>query len=491
MQRGLRVDIELAFRVLRRSWWLVLGCMLAVTGAAGVMTVLTVPEYQAATRLFVSTTGSDTTSTALAGNQFSRERVSSYVELLVGNSIAERVIDSLDLDDTPSELSGRVAASSSPNTVLINLTVTDESPERARDIANAYATEFALMVGGLEASGEGSTPVKVTQVERPAVPAEAINPRPVRNLAGGAALGLLLGCAAGLLRERLDRTIRTAEQAQEITGRGIVGALVEDASLDGDHVLDSTSEFSGTAEAYRQFRTNLQFLDVDNPARTVVVTSSLPGDGKTTVAVNLALVLAQSGARVVLIEADMRRPRVTSYLGMISGAGLSSILAGRAQYSELYQPHEVGRLSVLAAGPMPPNPSEMLGSLQMRRLLAQLREDHDFIIIDAPPLLPVTDGAVLAKAADGALLVTRYGVTTRDQLAQAAGNLERIDARLLGVVLNRIPPKVATGYGYGYGYGASEPVHHPVQKARRPARRPSHRREAADPGTVGGQAAGF
>jgi succinoglycan biosynthesis transport protein ExoP len=451
------VDIELAFRVLKRSWWIVVGCVMATVAAALALTLAATPEYQSGTRLFVSTTGDDTTSTALAGNQFSRERVASYVELLAGKNIASRVIEDLGLAVSPGDLASRVTASSSPNTVLIDLTITDPSPTTARDVANAYAAAFAEMVGGLETSQVGQTPpVKVTQVEMPEVPVTATNPQPNRNIGIGIVLGLVLGAALGLVRERTDRTIRSAEQAQELTGRSVIGALIEDPGLEEEHVLSDTSEFSGTAEAYRQVRTNLQFIDVDNPARTVVVTSSLPGDGKTTVAVNLALVLAQSGARVVLIEADLRRPRVVSYLGMISGAGLSNILAGTADFHELSQRHAIGRLSVLAAGPMPPNPSEMLGSLQMRRLLDTLREENDYVIIDAPPLLPVTDGAVLAKAADGAVLVTRYGVTTAEQLQQAAQNLERIDARLLGVVLNRIPAKVATGYGYGYGYGSSD-----------------------------------
>jgi succinoglycan biosynthesis transport protein ExoP len=246
--------------------------------------------------------------------------------------------------------------------------------------------------------------------------------------------------------------VKTPEDVTAQTGVGLVGALVEDAALTDHHVINDGDGYSETAEAYRQIRTNLQFLDVDHPARTIVITSSLPGEGKTTVAVNLAVVLAQSGLRVLLIEADMRRPRVTRYLGMISGAGLSNVLSGTARLTELIQPYGDGRLTVLAAGPMPPNPSEMLGSKQMKVLLAEARQHSDYVILDAPPLLPVTDGAVLAAAADGAILIARHGVTTDAQLRQAATNLHRIDAKLLGVLLNRIPPKAAESYGYGYQY---------------------------------------
>jgi receptor protein-tyrosine kinase len=154
----------------------------------------------------------------------------------------------------------------------------------------------------------------------------------------------------------------------------------------------------------------------------------------------------------MLIEADLRRPRVTRYMGLVSGAGLTDVLGGRARLHDVEQPWGDGRLSILAAGPMPPNPSEMLGSEQMRRLLQQLRETHDYVIIDAPPLLPVTDAAVLTALVDGCVLSTRHGKTRREELAGAAAALQRVDGRLLGVVLNRVPQSAAATSGYGYGY---------------------------------------
>jgi receptor protein-tyrosine kinase len=200
----------------------------------------------------------------------------------------------------------------------------------------------------------------------------------------------------------------------------------------------------------------LQFLNVDNPPRVIVVTSSVPGEGKSTLAVNLSTALAQSGSRVTLVEADLRRPRVTRYMGLVGGAGLTNVLAGTAELHEVTQPWGDGKLSVLAAGPMPPNPSEMLGSAQMRSLLQSLRETQDYVIIDTPPLLPVTDAAVLSVLADGCVITTRFGKTRREQLTEAAATLSRIDAKLLGIVLNRVPQAaaVARGYGYGYGYKA-------------------------------------
>jgi succinoglycan biosynthesis transport protein ExoP len=447
------VELKDVLQALRNGWWLLVAGLLIGTVAAGLVTWQATPLYQSSTQLFVSTTGTDDTSTAYQGNLFSQQRVSSYVQLLTGERLAGRVVEQLGLDDTPAALAGSVTATTIPDTVLLDVTVTRPSATEARDIAEALGQQFSSLVTELETpDGAANSTVKVTVTEVPEVAAAPSSPRPPRNIALGALVGLLIGAGGAVLRERMDNTVKTADGVQEVTGAGLVGALLEDAALHENHVITDDDGYSETAEAYRQIRTNLQFLDVDDPARSIVVTSSLPGEGKTTIAVNLAVVLAQSGAKVALIEADLRRPRVTRYLGMISGAGVSNVLAGTATYDELIQPYGNGNLTVLAAGPMPPNPSEMLGSQQMRALLAQAREHNDFVLIDAPPLLPVTDGAVLSIAADGAILVARHGVTTQAQLHQAATNLHRIEAKLLGVVLNRIPPKAAEGYGYGYSY---------------------------------------
>lgn len=460
------MELKDVVQALRSGWWfLAIGLLVGLTASA-VVTWQSTPLYSSSTQMFVSTTGTEDTSTAYQGNLFSQQRVTSYVQLLTGEQLAGRVVDQLSLEETPAELASTVSASVVPDTVLLNVTVTRESATEARDIAAVLGQQFTERVLELETpDGASSATVKVEVTGEPEAAAAPTTPQPIRNLAFGGLAGLLVGAGAAVARERLDNTVKTADDVSRDAGVGVVGALIEDPTLSERHVADDEDGYSETGEAYRQIRTNLQFLDVDNHARTIVITSSLPGEGKTTVAVNLAVVLAQSGARVALVEADLRRPRVTRYLGMISGAGLSNVLAGTAEYHELTQPYRDGNLSVLAAGPMPPNPSEMLGSKQMRALLAQARQENDYVLIDAPPLLPVTDAAVLSVIADGAIIIARHGVTTRSQLAQAAENLHRIDAKLLGVVLNRIPPKAAEGYGYGYSY-AYDAQPEPTPEAR-------------------------
>lgn len=447
------MDFKVILQALRNGWWMIVVAVLVTSAFSGLVTLTATPTYSSTTRLFVSATGTDNTTTAYQGNLFSQQRVTSYVQLLTGKELAGRVIDQLSLADSPSQLARSVAATTIPNTVLLDVTVTRTSPVEARDIAVAVGEQFAATVSDLETpEGAENSAVKVTVVEPAAVDPNPVSPQPAMNLALAVLVGLIAGTGVALVVTQLDKTIKSPAEAGEVVGAGVIGVLVEDPAVVEAPVLDDEDGYSATAEAYRQIRTNLQFLDVDKPPRVIVVCSSLPGEGKTTVAVNLAVVLAKSGSRVALLEADMRRPRATRYLKMIRDAGLSNVLSASARFDELSQPYREGRLTVLAAGPMPMYPSEMLGSRQMEHLLDELRSTFDYVIIDAPPLLPVTDAAVLSKVTDGAILVARHGVTTRQQLTQAASDLHRIEARLLGVVLNRVPVKAADGLGYGYAY---------------------------------------
>jgi len=210
-------------------------------------------------------------------------------------------------------------------------------------------------------------------------------------------------------------------------------------------------------------RTNLQFVQVDGPLRSLVMTSSVPREGKSTTTCNLAITLSQAGLRVCLVEADLRRPRAADYLGMIGAVGLTDVLIGRVALEDAVQTWGQGMLDVLPSGPLPPNPSELLSSRAMTELMTTLHERYDLVLIDAPPLLPVTDAAILSTVADGAVLCVHAGKTRRDQLEQAAGALRSVDAKVLGVVLTMVPTKGPDAYqGYDRNYGAYQSdVHKP------------------------------
>ena len=239
----------------------------------------------------------------------------------------------------------------------------------------------------------------------------------------------------------------------------MVGTIPMVPGLDGENRLVDPSAPSGgkggtfaVTEALRALRTNLQFMDVDHPPKTIVVTSPLPGDGKSTIACNLALTLAAAGTTVVLVDGDLRRSMVAKTMGLPGGAGLSDVLAGRAALAEVLQrTPKSNNLLVLAAGSVPPNPSEVLGSERMHVLIADLTK-HATVIIDAPPLLPVTDGAVLTHQADGALIVVTLGKTTHDLLDKALDTLHKARGRALGIVLNKAPLRGVDASPYSYEY---------------------------------------
>ena len=441
---------------LRARWWLpVVGLILG--GALALATsLLARPQYTAVTQLFVSTTQSASTSEVYQGSQFSQQRVSSYAELLMGEELADRVVDRLQLSTTARELAPQISATPVPNTVLIDVSVTDPSPGMAQEIARAVGAEFTSMVAELETpDGAATSPVKVTVVDRPETPDAPSEPQTLRNVALGLLVGLLLGAFAAVARMRLDRTVREPDEAGTVAGSPVIGTILRDDALAKGRCLERTL-MGRTAEDYRQLRTNLQFLSVDQPPKVIMISSALPSEGKTTMTINIALALADAGRKVVVVEADLRRPRVTRYLQLVGGVGLTNVLAGTAELDEVLQPYGPSGMAVLAAGPTPPNPGELLSSSHMASLLEKLRVDNDYVIIDSPPLLPVADASGLAPLADGVILSVRYGTTRKDQLRQAATSVERVGARLLGVVLNIVPPKaqMAAAYGYGYGYDA-------------------------------------
>jgi capsular exopolysaccharide synthesis family protein len=453
------VELRDAIAALRAGWFLpVIGLLLG--GAAGAVTALLMtPTYTSATQLFVTTTDATSTAAAFQGSQFSQNRVTSYVQLLTSERLADGVTSALDLDLTARELQEKIEASVVPDTTVLDIVVTDTSPERARDLAAAIATEFTSLVEEVEATTTTPTipgaapvttvPVKVTVLDSPEVPTEPASPDLYRNIAVGVLIGLVVGFVSAYFRVRMDRSIRDPKVASSVAGAPVIGVVTRDPQLASKHVLERHSR-SAAAESFRQMRTNLQFLDVDHPPRVIMVSSSVAGEGKSTVAVNLAVSLAEGGHRVTIVEADLRRPRVTRYLGLVDGAGLTSILSGAADLDDVLQTYGNGGLSVLAAGSIPPNPSELLSSSRLGGLVEDLRARNDFVIFDTPPLLPVSDGSAVAVVMDGVLLSVRHGKTRREELEQAAAVLTRVGAKMLGVVLTVVPPSAEASKVYGY-----------------------------------------
>ena len=453
------MELKDYLRILRRRWLMVVTCVLLVVGAAAALTFTTTPVYQSTARLFVSTSGDGggDVSSAYQGGLFSQQRVSSYADL-VGKSeqLAEVVIDDLDLKVPPGEVLGKVSASVSPETVNIELSATDPDPTTAQAIAQSYAMGLSDLVRRLETpSGANDPLIKASVVDDATLPSSPVTPQPVRNLGLAFLLGLLLGFGLAVARELLDTSVKSPDEIAAATDAPLLGSIAYDASVKTEPLVSNLDSHAPRAEGFRVMRTNLQFVDVDASTKVFVVTSAVPGEGKTTTAVNLALTLAQAGQKTLLVEGDLRRPKAALTLDMDGSVGVTTVLLGKVSLEDALQEYATTGLAVLASGAIPPNPAELLQSRAMTDLLARCRQQFDTVIIDAPPLLPVTDAALISTQADGAILVVAHGRTTRDQVAQAAQRLGAVDATLVGAVLNMTPSRRGggTGYGYGYGYG--------------------------------------
>jgi capsular exopolysaccharide synthesis family protein len=249
----------------------------------------------------------------------------------------------------------------------------------------------------------------------------------------------------------MDTRIRGEADMRNITDAPLLGGISFDAEATQRPLVTQVAPQSPRAESFRRLRTNLQFANVSGHAKTVLVTSSLPGEGKSTTATNLAIALAQAGESVCLIDADLRRPMVGDYLGIDPSAGLTTALVGLADVNDLLQPWGDDNLFILASGQIPPNPSELLGSTEMKQLIVRLEQAFDTIIIDAPPLLPVTDAAVLSQHVGGVVLVVGTQKLKHQDLVKSIAALQLVGSNLLGVVLNRLPAKGSDAYSYSYG----------------------------------------
>ncbi|WP_425560511.1 polysaccharide biosynthesis tyrosine autokinase [Luedemannella flava] len=468
-------------RAIRRRWWFLLVACLAAALAAAVVTIQTPPRY-ATTVTFFANTPNRGVNEAFQGNLLSQQRVKSYADLLTGDRLAKMIDRRYKLGLSVPEIQRRIQARPVPNTVLLRVTVTDGQPARSAQLAAALVTEFVDLVQVLERTGQGDgAAVAVSVVDGPTLNPVPVSPRPTRNIGLGVLLGLLAGCAAAVLRENLDTTVKTAEVLTKATGAPALGVIPLDATARKAPLIVAAKANSPRAEAFRQIRTNLTFVDVDRPVRSIVVSSAERDEGKSTTSCNLAIALATAGEKVLLVEADLRRPRLGHYLGLEGAMGLSNALAGQVDVDQVIQPWGHG-LWVLLCGSLPPNPSELLGSDAMRDMLDVLTARYDRVIIDTPPLLPVTDAAVVAARADGVVLVARSARTTQDQARKASQAMLAVGAHVIGGVLTmqRTGPGGEGYYGGYYEQDQRHPWHR--RPAASDAARPSARPERYEPG---------
>jgi polysaccharide biosynthesis transport protein len=324
-------------------------------------------------------------------------------------------------------------------------------------LLNTFQTNYASLLAN---TGEGA--INTLRIVEPApLPMQPINDNLLATLLLGAAIGFTLAAGAAYLMEYMDNTLKTPEEIGKATGLPLIGFLGETGMQEEEESVIVVSEpRSAMAEAFRTLRTNLEFASVDRPLRTILITGPDPGCGKTTVATNLALSIAQGGKKVLLLDADLRRSQVHALLGVSKSPGLSDVIRNAAELTSAVRLWgDEAKIGVLSSGELPPNPAELLSSSRMDAVLAELREEADIVVLDSPPFV-VADAAILAAKVDGVVLVVRPGRTTEAAMAAMLEQLERAGARVVGVVINRIPLRGGRYYGayQHYYYTANEYV---------------------------------
>ena len=455
------MDLKDYYRLILRNLKVVLVSTLVGIFAAAGITFSQTPIYQADVQLFVSTPSSALDIGALAqGSSFSQQRVISYAQIINGPATLNPVISALHLSYTETELAKHVKATAPLNTVLIDVTVSDPDSQLAADIANAIGNQFSATASSLESSSGNST-VKVSMVKNAIRPPHPSSPKKTLNLLLGIILGFGLGIALAIVRQIFDNTIKNDLDLEELP---LLAAIGFDEDAETKPLVTDLGRYAVRAEAFRSLRTNIQFLKTDKKIQIITLSSSLPGEGKTTTSVNLAISMAQSGLKVLYIEGDLRRPRSSKYLKIAGGtSGFTDVLAGRISpinqknVSDLIVDWGNDGLKFLPSGNIPPNPAELLNSEYLDQFFILLRTMFDYVIIDSPPLLPVTDAAILAKKSDGVILVAKAGKTRVGQFRGSKDSLNAVGATILGGILNMIPLAARDydnyGYRYGYAYG--------------------------------------
>jgi capsular exopolysaccharide synthesis family protein len=451
------MNLKQYLRVVRAHWVIMLAGVVLGVGAAAAYAWTREPVYAAHAQLLVSTrtTTGLSPSQVYQGSLAAESRAASYARVVNSPTLAEAVIDDLDLSRSTAKVQSAITATVLSGTSLIDVKIEDESAQLATDIAEALTDHIPAYVSTLESGSPEASPVEVTVTSAPEVPTSPESPGKGVYLAGGAVVGLILGLAAAVLRELLDRRVRDDEVAEAIAGAPVLSHIPHDSGAKKRPLVVVENADSPEAEAYRRLRTNLRVVTIDRGRRSVLVTSAVAGEGKTLLSANLAFAFAQAGHGVVLVDADMRRPGLARLLGLETSPGLSEVLSGAVPAEAFHREHELP-LEVLTSGAPPSNPSELLESNRFGAVLDKLTRRAELVILDSPALLPVSDAAVMARSTAAVLMVARVSSTREEQLDIAAESLRAVGKQPVGAVLNG--SSVRTGRAYRYGPSAAAPA---------------------------------
>lgn len=435
---------------LRKRWLTIVALCILGALAALAYASLSTPKYQATSSVFVSSNQGATTGELVQGSTYTQNLVASFTQLATKPVVLNPVIEELNLTLSSTQLESDVTAETPLNTVLIDITAVSGSPVEAASIANAVAETLAEVVTDMSPTTQDGRPtITMETVATAQAPTFPFEPNTRLLVAAGALGGLVLGVIVALARQLLDTRIHNAEDVARLTALPVLGSIPRTRGSDPGAIVVRSDPHGNVAETFRLLATNLEFLNPDKSLRSVVVSSPLPGEGKSTTAINLALAAAERNHRVLLIDADLRRPSIADYCNIEGGVGLTTVLSSRASLASVIEPWE--SIDILPCGVVPPNPNQLLNSDTMAHLMKELMDIYDFIVLDSPPILLVADALPLARMTDGAVIVTRQHRTRRGQLSKTLQSLEGVGSEALGVILTG--GKAASRKAY---YGSSD-----------------------------------
>jgi capsular exopolysaccharide synthesis family protein len=461
------VELIHYWRVVRRWAWLIVLCPFVAALAAGLISLQLPKVYEAQVSLLVRPAqplSVDPGVQALTADQILR----TYARWMTERPVLETVIADQNLKTDPTSLSRQITVTPEPNTTILDVAVRDTDPARSMNTANALVNDFISQVKQTQQTETASSSKDNLVIVSPAAqPTDPVFPKPLLNIVLGLLAGLVVGVGLAFLLDYLDQSVRSDEVLRERVGLVPLGHIsYVPAKSDRRGELVTLGADSPVAEAYKALRTNLMFSSVDREVKTIVITSAVPNEGKSRTAANLAIVLAQAGHSTLLLDADFRRPSLHRMFGRVRNQGLSNLIVQDVAESSLLVPDEqVKDLIILASGPTPPNPSELLGSGQMKALLARFRHGFDYVVMDTPPVNAVTDASVLAATSDATIMVVDTNKATYPAVQHAKQALERVGAKVLGTVMNKMKAAGGSYYYYTYGYGYAHPNGKPAAGA--------------------------
>lgn len=431
--------------ILVRRWFVIVGCALLVVTGAVVLTMRTTPVYEASARVFLSTPG--------GSYMLTSEDMNTFAELVRSPVVLDPLKETLGL---PPDAGVSVSARMSGGTAMMDIYSTADDPQVAADLANGVGPQLVEVGGPFARLGEEGAVVEIIPVAPASPPGSPSSPNLTMNVIVALLAGMGLGVGIILLQTFLDTKIRNETDLRAFSKLPLLARLRKLRQSEKEGLVLQNMPFSPASEEFRRLRTNVQFIDVTAGGQhSLQITSAMPGDGKSMTAANLALAMTEGGAKVLLVDCDLRRPAIAGLLGIEGSVGLTTLLLGQADLDTVAQRWRDTTLYVLPAGIVPPNPSELIGSHAMEELFSSFAGKFDFIIVDAPPVNPVIDPVLISRLVGGTLMVVRVDRTGKRELAQALRSLATVGKEVSGVALNGVQDTFGS-YSHYYPKGGEE-----------------------------------